>query len=511
MLFNNWRPNCLKHDGNNMNKLYPDNVINKILQITLETQTFAYLSIDDQGVLKNQGGNMQAMGMHAWSIGENVLDDALFLSGLIPMSNSYEYMPSVQVTDESIVDIHLFQDHDCNWVILVDKTDELEWQSQARQKSNELRLLQQQLDSHREGDTSQAKTSFEFFEALNMMALQKNKDGSFELLKPVSEHFKCIYPEPFDTPESLFPQHKFIFIENFLIDAQQLWDSEVNQRRIASGPWIELTAEGEEVALEAIALNWDGRNLLFIEILEENYQQHHDFLQIGREGILSKNVLEMEVRKRTREIRAREEEIALRLVCAADTRDDGETGSHIQRLGMYCEVMAKYLGWNQEAIDEIRIAAPMHDIGKIGIPDYILRKPGKLTTDEFEIMKLHTEIGGRILSNSQSELVQMAMEISVGHHEKWDGSGYPHGLSGEAIPVCARIVAIVDVFDALMNKRVYKDSMTVEQTMEIMHQDRGKHFDPQLFDLFIEHQQEMIKIATSYIDPICTKLDICHI
>lgn len=492
-----------------MKKKYPDNVINKILQITLETQTFAYLAIDNQGILINQGGNMEAMGMRTWRIGEDILNDALFLSGLLPMTNTYECIPSVQLTDKHIVDVHVFQDHDCNWVILVDKTDQLEWQSQARQKGNELRLLQQKLHSQQESHTSHDKTlkHFEFFEALNMMALQQDKDGSFGLLKPVSEHFKFIYPEPFESSDSLYPQQKFIFIENFLIDAQQLWDSQINHRRITSGPWIEQTEKGAEVALEAIALNWDGYNLLFIEILDENFHQRHDFLQIGREGVLTQNVLEQEVRKRTKDIRVREEEIALRLVCAADTRDDGETGSHIRRLGLYSEIMARHLGWSQDEIDEIRIAAPMHDIGKIGIPDRILRKPGKLNAEEFEIMKLHTKIGGRILSHSKSALIQMARDIALGHHEKWDGSGYPLGLSGKDISISARIVAIADVFDALIHERVYKDKMPVEQALDIMREGRGKHFDPRLFDLFIEHRQEMADIANSHIDPICEELN----
>ena len=484
-----------------MDKLYPDNVINKILQITLETQTFAYIAFNDEGILINQGGNIAALGLPAWSVQDNILDEALFLSGFIPMSSEYEIIPSLHITETKVVDVHLFHDSNLNWAILVDKTDDIEWQSRARQKSNELRLLQHELDLHKEKD------NFEFFEALQMMALCFMDNGSFELLEPASECFSQLYPEAFDCSTPLYPQHKFPFIENFLTDALQLWDIGINNQRIYSGPWIEQLADGTETALEARAINWNSKKLLFIEIKDVSYQQDRDFLQRGREGVLLKNILQEEVRKRTEEIRAREEEIALRLICAADTRDDGETGSHIRRLGLYSELIAKHLNWRQDKIDEMRIAAPMHDIGKIGIPDSILKKPGKLTSEEFEIMKTHPQIGAKILSNSKSGLVQMAREISLHHHEKWDGSGYPNGLSGKKIPQSARIVSIVDVFDALIHKRVYKDQMSVEKAIEIMTEGRGTHFDPGLFDLFIELKNEISDIASNFDDPLCPELD----
>ena len=340
-----------------------------------------------------------------------------------------------------------------------------------------------------------------------MMALRLTNDGAFELLKPVSNNFKQIFPEAFESSDPLYPQHRFPFIENFLIDAQQLWDSNANHQRIISGPWVEQIEDRTEVALEARAVNWNSQKLLFIEILDSSYQQNQNFLQRGREGVLQKNMLELEVRKRTSDIRAREEEIALRLICAADTRDDGETGSHIRRLGLYSELMAKHLNWRQDKIDEIRIAAPMHDIGKIGIPDAILKKPGKLTSDEFEIMKSHAPIGSRILSNSKSSLVKMAQEISLGHHEKVDGSGYPNGLSGKDIPQSARIVAIVDVFDALIHKRIYKDKMSVEDAIEIMMEGRETHFDPKLFDLFLQLKDEITQISRNFDDPLCRELN----
>ncbi len=173
-----------------MKNLYPDNVINKILQITLETQTFAYLAVDNQGILINQGGNIEALGLPAWSLQQNILDDALFLSGLIPMSSDYEILPTLQISETKVVDVHIFRDNNLNWAILVDKTDDIEWQSQARQKSNELQLLQQEINSQQESQSLKGmkEYSFEFFEALNMMALRLNEDGAFELGKKINNH-----------------------------------------------------------------------------------------------------------------------------------------------------------------------------------------------------------------------------------------------------------------------------------------------------------------------------------
>jgi HD-GYP domain-containing protein (c-di-GMP phosphodiesterase class II) len=487
-----------------MNAPYPDSVVDKILQLTLKTQCFCYLAVDREGLLLNMGGDMASMTLPAWKVGENILDTALFLSGYLPLASAYECIDSVQLGEACVIDVHLFNDENCVWVILVDKTAAVEWEAIARQKTNELRLLQEEMARNEEKAISQEldTAGFEFFESLNMMALEENKDGSFRLLKPVPQIFRSIYPEAFEGSSGFYPHQEFPFVENFLIDASEVWGDPENSTRLRSGPWVETSQHDKEIVLEAIALNWKQRKLLFIEELGDNYNINRSFLQTGREGVLLKNTLEEEVRKQTREIRAREEEIALRLVCAADSRDDGETGSHIRRLGLYSELVARNLGWSEADAEEIRIAAPMHDIGKIGIPDYILKKPGKLTHAEFEIMKLHPKIGGRILSNSTSRLVNMASEICVGHHEKWDGNGYPAGLAGEDIPISARIVAIADVFDALVHRRVYKDEMPVDAAIELMLEGRGSHFDPTLLDLFIDLKSEMTEIAFDYSTPL---------
>ena len=200
------------------------------------------------------------------------------------------------------------------------------------------------------------------------------------------------------------------------------------------------------------------------------------------------------------ELRVSREETIQRLARAAEFRSD-ETALHIRRMCLYCELLARHAGLSEKRCELIRIASPMHDIGKIGTPDAILMKKGRLSPEEFETMKQHAEVGYRILSGSSSEMLQMAADIARTHHEKWDGSGYPAGLVGEEIPIEGRICAIADVFDALTSKRCYKDAFTVERAKEIMEEGRNKHFDPDLLDLFWKHVDEVLVIKSNYIDP----------
>ncbi len=193
--------------------------------------------------------------------------------------------------------------------------------------------------------------------------------------------------------------------------------------------------------------------------------------------------LEQKVRERTAQVRRREEQIVLRLVSASGYRDD-ETGEHIRRIGLYAAAIARELGWEPQAAADMKLAAPMHDVGKIGIPDRILQKPGKLTQTEFEIMKTHTEIGGKILDDPEIPLLRLAREIALSHHEKWDGSGYPVGLAEEAIPESGRIIAVLDVYDALVYDRVYRSALPEEQALSIVSEGKGKHFDPRILDCF---------------------------
>ena len=211
--------------------------------------------------------------------------------------------------------------------------------------------------------------------------------------------------------------------------------------------------------------------------------------------------LEQLVRDRTEDIRSREEQIALRLISASGYRDE-ETGQHIRRIGLYGAIMANKMNWSQEQIDYMRVAGPMHDIGKIGIPDEILQKPNKLSLEEFEIIKQHPLIGSRILADSNIPLLKMAHDIALYHHEKWDGSGYPEGLRQDEIPQPAQIVALVDVYDALCNDRVYRPALPEEQVLSIMQEGKGCHFNPQLFDLFIENRQTFREILKAHKDEI---------
>ncbi len=195
--------------------------------------------------------------------------------------------------------------------------------------------------------------------------------------------------------------------------------------------------------------------------------------------------LERRVSEQTHLVRQAHEEVIHRLVVASMVRDD-ETGAHIKRIGLFSAAVAEIHGWTSEDVAQIRFAAPMHDIGKIGIPDSILLKPGKLTDEEFAVMKTHTLIGAGILQNSHSTMMQLAEQIARSHHERWNGSGYPDGLAGETIPECARIVAIVDFYDALTHDRVYRKALPEVEALRLLEQGRGAHFDPQLLDVFYD-------------------------
>ena len=202
-----------------------------------------------------------------------------------------------------------------------------------------------------------------------------------------------------------------------------------------------------------------------------------------------------------KEISHAHEEIIFRLSIAAEYKDK-DTASHIHRISSYSGALARKLGLIEEEVRLIKLASPMHDIGKIGIPDSILLKPGKLTPDEFEIMKQHTVMGARILAGSFSPLLRMAEEIAISHHEKYDGSGYPYGIMGENIPLVGRIVAVADVFDALMTRREYKPAFDLDKTLSIIKEGKGKHFDPNLVDAFLDILDEVLAIKENYSDDL---------
>lgn len=204
-----------------------------------------------------------------------------------------------------------------------------------------------------------------------------------------------------------------------------------------------------------------------------------------------------EVRKATAEIVARERETVFRLCKAAEYRDP-ETGAHILRMAHYSHLIAKGLGLPVDDQELLLEAAPMHDIGKVGIADNILLKPGRLDPDEFEIMKHHAIYGYELLKGSSSRVLQVGAEIARGHHEKYDGSGYPGGIRGTDIPLFSRIVAVADVFDALTSERPYKKAWTLEAAVDFLVNGSGSHFDPQCVQAFLDAWDDVIEIRDRY-------------
>ena len=224
--------------------------------------------------------------------------------------------------------------------------------------------------------------------------------------------------------------------------------------------------------------------------------------------------LEREVALRTLEVQAIQDVTIMAMTSLAETRDN-ETGNHIRRTQLYVKALAERLRnhprfeavLNERMIELLYKSAPLHDIGKIGIPDSILLKPGKLTVEEFEVMKTHTTLGRKAIEDAERRLgmrvafLSVSREIAYSHQEKWDGSGYPQGLAGDQIPVSARLMAVADVYDALINKRVYKAAFSHDQTCSTIVKGKGTHFDPDMVDAFVDIAEDFRSIALKYPDP----------
>jgi two-component system response regulator RpfG len=212
-----------------------------------------------------------------------------------------------------------------------------------------------------------------------------------------------------------------------------------------------------------------------------------------------RRLLEHMVEDATREVREREKETLLRLARAGEFRDE-ETGYHLIRMSRYSRLIANSLGLGHDEAETIELAAPLHDIGKIGIPDHILLKPAKLDEPELEVMRRHPVIGHEILKGSASKYVRMGALVALGHHEKYDGSGYPNGLVGDHIPLCARIVTIADVYDALTSVRPYKSAWASERAFEYIAAQSGRHFDPRFAEAFAGMKKEVQQIQNEWRD-----------
>ena len=217
-------------------------------------------------------------------------------------------------------------------------------------------------------------------------------------------------------------------------------------------------------------------------------------LTLAREAVVHDNkLLDQKVNQRTEQLRETQLEVIRRLGLAAEFRDD-DTGLHITRMSRFCAKLAKAAGLSDADCEILLHAAPMHDIGKIGIPDSILLKPGKLEDEEFEIMKTHTLIGGELLAGSTSPVMELAQVIALNHHEKWNGRGYPYGKKEEEIPFVARIASICDVFDALTSERPYKQAWPVEKALGLIEEQAGNDFDPNLAKLFLQISDEIVQM-----------------
>jgi len=281
-------------------------------------------------------------------------------------------------------------------------------------------------------------------------------------------------------------------------------------------PVIFLTAmsksDDERIGLEAGAVDYITKPIS-PPILLARVKTHLQ-LKAGQDFLKDKNAfLQSEVLRRTREVQAIQDVTILTMASLAETRDN-ETGNHIRRTQHYVKALAtklrdhpRFAGYfTDHIIDLLFKSAPLHDIGKVGIPDKILLKPGKLTPEEFEIMKTHTTLGRDAIEQAERQLgtpvefLKLAKEIAYSHQEKWDGSGYPEGLAGDGIPVSARLMAVADVYDALISRRVYKPAFTHERAVELISEGRGKHFDPDITDAFMEIREEFRTIAGKFAD-----------
>lgn len=241
--------------------------------------------------------------------------------------------------------------------------------------------------------------------------------------------------------------------------------------------------------------------VIFVTALKDEMDETKGF-EVGAVDYITKPISPAVVRARVKthlslvqaqELKQTRLQVIQRLGRAAEYKDN-ETGLHVMRMSHYAQVIALAYGFSEQKAEDLLHAAPMHDIGKIGIADSILLKPGKLTVEEYQEMQKHPLIGAEIIGDCESDLLKMAKAVALYHHEKWDGTGYPFGLSGEQIPVEARIVALSDVFDALTSARPYKQAWSIEQTLQHIRAQKGQHFEPLLVDLLEQNLQQILAI-----------------
>ena len=304
---------------------------------------------------------------------------------------------------------------------------------------------------------------------------------SREVLRVYSEYkpdlllldLKMPYVDGFDILEGLKETNNSDYVPVIVISAQDDMTNRLKALELGAQDFIGKPFNHSEVALKV-------SNYLYVKLYNND---------IRAQNI----ILESEVQEKKQELNEMQHELIERLLRAAEFRDQ-ETGNHIVRIKKYAFLIANAMGLSEDDSEEIAFAGLMHDIGKIGVSDEILNKPGKLNASEWESMMAHTTKGGEILSGSSSKIISLAEQIALSHHEKWDGSGYPNKLVGTQIPLSARIIALVDVFDALLSDRPYKEAWSVEKTVNYIVNQRSVHFDPAAVDAFLNCLPELIKI-----------------
>ncbi|WP_445681044.1 HD domain-containing phosphohydrolase [Radicibacter daui] len=270
----------------------------------------------------------------------------------------------------------------------------------------------------------------------------------------------------------------------------------------AEPPILIVTAQNDEdsrrKALEAGARDYVTKPFAFWELLARTRTVLQ--LQLLYQGQRQQSeILDQQVRERTRELEETRHEIIRRLCTVGEFRDE-DTGHHVVRIGRLSAELARLAGEPDEFVDMMLASAPLHDIGKIGVPDRVLLKPGRLDPEEMAIMRTHAQIGARILAGSGLSMLELAAEIALTHHERWDGDGYPAKLAGQAIPLSGRLVAVVDVFDALLSPRPYKQPWSIETTLAHLEASAGTHLDPHLTQLFLDNADTMIAIRAELAD-----------
>ena len=286
---------------------------------------------------------------------------------------------------------------------------------------------------------------------------------------------------------------EFPFLPVVLVSGLEGIDVAMGALELGAYGWVSKPFDANQVLI-AVA------NALIRARLERQSRDHEERLEQAvrdRTAELGDTVVKLE--RSESELRRVTQDTILALTRAIERRDI-ETAHHIERVSLYATVLAKHLGLTHAECESIREASPLHDVGKVGIPDGILLKPGPVTAAEFSVIKQHVALGHSILSRSEQPLLRLAADVAETHHERWDGSGYLHGLRGEEIPLAGRITAVADTFDALVSRRVYKNSVPLERALAVIEEGRGTQFDPQLVDVFLDCREDVAAIVAEHPD-----------